>query len=78
MSGLENEISEGGIEIALVKGSEYKFCTCGHSKQLPLCDNTHREINEENGTSYKSFKVCPREDCKIKIYSTNWLSKKKK
>ena len=63
------------MRLTLKAGEKYSFCTCGHSKELPFCDNTHRQINEERGTSYKSLKVVPDEDVTIKVYSRNWENK---
>jgi CDGSH-type Zn-finger protein len=34
-----------------------KLCTCSKSKILPYCDDTHREFNEKEGTSFKSIKI---------------------
>ena len=58
--------------VMLKAGERYSFCTCGHSKKLPFCDNTHRQINEERGTSYKSLKVIHDKDVTIEVYSSNW------
>ena len=60
------------IKIDLKAGKGYKFCSCGHSKTLPYCDNTHREVNEEKGTGYKSVKLFPESDITLSVYSKNW------
>jgi CDGSH-type Zn-finger protein len=65
------------ITVELETGKKYSFCTCGHSARLPFCDNTHREINSEEGTCYKSIKICPREDVILEISSSNWVRKEK-
>ena len=70
---LEDKFPPGARTVELKAGKKYSFCSCGHSNNLPFCDNTHRKINEERGTNYKSFKVCVCNDTKILIYSSNWL-----
>ena len=44
-------------KIKIHKGRKYSICSCGLSKQLPFCDNEHREYNALNGTDYKSIKL---------------------
>ena len=51
---------------------KYSVCTCGKSDTLPYCDNSHRILNKENGTNYKSFKVFPEEDTTIWVSSSTW------
>ncbi len=76
INGLEDKLPKG-VEMKLEKDRRYSFCTCGQSKQIPLCDNSHRRVNEENKTSYKPFKICPREDCKVDVYCSNWPANNK-
>ncbi|MEK6953357.1 MAG: CDGSH iron-sulfur domain-containing protein [Nanoarchaeota archaeon] len=71
-------ISEGAIKVDLKTGRKYSFCTCGHSKKIPYCDESHKKINEEKGTSYKSFKIIPEQDCTLCISSSNWPDQKNK
>lgn len=59
-------------KIKLEAGKKYSFCTCGKSKCLPFCDDEHKKLNEEEGTSYKSLKIIPKEDTEIEISSSNW------
>lgn len=59
-------------ELQLKAGKKYSFCTCGKSKVLPLCDNAHRAWNEKEKTDYKSLKVFPETDVKIKVSSATW------
>ena len=59
-------------KVVLKAGQKFSVCTCGHSKALPLCDETHREVNEEKGTSYKSLKIWPQEDITLDLFSKNW------
>ena len=66
------EKPDNAIKIDLKAGKGYKFCSCGHSKTLPYCDNTHREVNEEKGTGYKSVKLFPESDITLSVYSKNW------
>jgi len=56
----------------LHKGKKYSICSCGLSKDLPFCDNEHREFNERNGTDYKSVKITPQETVEIELNSSNW------
>jgi len=53
-------------------GKKYKICTCGFSKIIPICDDTHKEINAEKNTSYKSLKIIPDKDVSLQISSSNW------
>jgi CDGSH-type Zn-finger protein len=45
---------DGPVEINLIPGREYKWCTCGLSKEQPFCDN-----RSHIGTKHspKQFKV---------------------
>ena len=63
------------MKIKLLKDKRYSFCSCGLSKSLPLCDNEHREFNQNNNCSYKSVKIILEDDCEIEILCSNWLEK---
>ena len=74
MSG-ENDLetrADKGMRIECKAGEKYSFCTCGASGNLPFCDNTHRDVNADSGTNYKSLKVVPEKDCVIYVNSSNW------
>ena len=60
--------------IVLKPGTKASLCSCGQSKTIPYCDHSHREVNEKNGTSYKSFKVknSTDKDIELKVNSGNW------
>ena len=60
------------MEIKLYAGRRYSLCSCGLSKDLPYCDNAHREYNSKNNTNYKSVKVAPESDTVIDIISSTW------
>ena len=66
------EIPESAIKVKLKAGKKYALCSCGNSKTMPYCDNTHRDVNEKKGTSYKSFKIYPETDISVHVYSANW------
>lgn len=59
-------------QLQLKAGKKYSFCSCGKSQSLPYCDNAHQEWNEKENTNYKSLKVFPETDVKIKVYSATW------
>jgi CDGSH-type Zn-finger protein len=63
-------------EIVLEPGEKYSICTCGKSKVLPFCDNTHRELNEKTNCNYKSLKITPKEKVTITLSSSNWEENK--
>ena len=60
------------MDIKLKRGKRYSICSCGLSKSLPYCDNTHREFNAENDTEYKSVKIIPDNDVVIQVTSNRW------
>ena len=60
------------VIIKLKKNSKCSLCSCGMSKKIPYCDNSHREYNSNNNTSYKSVKVFLLDEDKIKITCSNW------
>ncbi|MDP6642128.1 MAG: CDGSH iron-sulfur domain-containing protein [Candidatus Nanoarchaeia archaeon] len=62
-------------EITLEAEKKYSICTCGKSKVIPFCDNTHRELNEKTGCSYKSLKITPKKKIIITLSSSNWEDK---
>jgi CDGSH-type Zn-finger protein len=72
---MRDEVPEGFVKIELEKGKTYSFCTCGYSRIIPLCDGSHREVNEKEGTCYKSLKVTPENDNLVWVKSGNWEKK---
>ena len=62
------------MDIKLKAGKKYSICSCGLSKSLPFCDNTHREYNSAHKTEYKSLKITPEKDIVIKVSSSRWES----
>jgi len=62
-------------KIKIHKGKKYSICSCGLSKQLPFCDNEHREYNALNGTDYKSIKLITEETTIINLKSSKWTKK---
>ena len=59
-------------KIKLHKGEKYSICSCGMSKSLPFCDNTHRTYNEKNQTNYKSVKIIAKDTVMIDVNSSTW------
>ena len=59
-------------KLIIKKGETCKICTCGKSKKMPICDNTHRILNEESGSNFKSLKITPKEDTTFNVTSSTW------
>ena len=59
-------------KILTKKDKQYSICSCGLSKKLPYCDNTHRKVNKEKGTCYKSIKIKLNKDNILNIRCSNW------
>ena len=70
------EKTEGVGKVVLKAGQKCSVCTCGSSKNLPYCDGSHRTVNGEKGTSYKSLKIWPQEDIVLELFSKNWKMEK--
>ena len=62
------------MDIKLKANKKYSISSCGLSKSLPFCDNTHREFNAANNVEYKSVKITPEKDTIIKVTSSRWES----
>lgn len=59
-------------KISIKKGETCKICTCGKSKVMPICDDTHRSLNEQTGSNFKSLKITPNEDTTLDLNSSTW------
>ena len=59
-------------KVKLHKGRKYSICSCGVSKALPFCDNSHRSFNENNGANYKSIKIVAETTTEVELASANW------
>lgn len=66
---------ENTKKINLKKNVVYKLCTCGFSKIIPLCDESHKLINEKTGSNFKSLKIIPEIDINLDVSSKNWIEK---
>lgn len=40
------------MAIQVIKGNQYKWCTCGYSKSMPTCDNAHREFSDKKSLKF--------------------------
>lgn len=48
-----------------LKPGRYSWCTCGHSKDQPFCDNSHRAI--EDGPAWRSYKFAVLEETSVTL-----------
>ena len=59
--------------IDLRVGESCSICTCGRSKSLPLCDNSHRQIEGNDGDEkLRSMKITPSGDITLVLESGNY------
>ena len=49
------ELHEKAVRVDLKAGKKYAICSCGHSKIMPYCDHSHRDINEEKGIEQEAL-----------------------
>eukprot|EP00906_Rhabdomonas_costata_P030467 RCo043062 len=42
-------------KVTVEKGKTYYLCSCGHSKNQPFCDGSHKEVNKAEGVEFKSI-----------------------
>ena len=61
-------------KIFIKKDESISICSCGQSKNIPYCDNSHKDFNEKNKTSYKSVKIISHNDNEVEIFSSNWVN----
>jgi len=40
------------LEILVEEGIKYSWCSCGFSKNMPLCDNAHREFSDKKSVKF--------------------------
>ncbi len=40
------------LSINVVKGERYKWCSCGFSQTMPLCDHSHREKSTKKSVKF--------------------------
>lgn len=57
-------------EAELEAGKTYFWCACGHSKEQPFCDGTHKEVNfsltDAIATGkYKPIRISPEASEKV-------------
>ena len=71
---MDSKTGQEQMEIKLKACKKYKIRSCGLSKTLPFCDNTHREHNAFHNTEYKSVKITPDKDTVIQVISSRWKS----
>ncbi|MEK6903588.1 MAG: CDGSH iron-sulfur domain-containing protein, partial [Nanoarchaeota archaeon] len=69
---LAEEIPLEARTITLEGKKKYSFCTCGKSKKIPYCDESHKFCNEQQGTQYASLKIWPQEKTTVTLSSKNW------
>lgn len=48
--------TNGPLPVNVEAGTQYSWCQCGLSREMPLCDHSHR-----NGSDKKSFKFVAEE-----------------
>ena len=51
---------------------KYSICSCGISKIMPICDNSHRNYNDKNHTKFKSIKIIANCDTILNLTSSSW------
>ena len=40
------------LPIKVEAGEKYSWCSCGYSKTMPLCDNSHREYSTKKSVKF--------------------------
>jgi len=62
------------VKITIPAESKKSICTCGKSEVIPFCDGSHRELNEKEGSRYKSLKITnpSKKEIEVDVDSSNW------
>ncbi len=64
---------EKTFELKLEAGKSYKICTCGNSRIMPLCDNSHRNLsNYKDNPSLRSLKICSNVEVILTLECENY------
>ena len=59
-------------QIKAKKNILYSICTCGLSKKIPFCDNTHRQIKNISDIEFKSVKISCSKDNILSLKCKTW------
>ncbi|MFW6230964.1 MAG: CDGSH iron-sulfur domain-containing protein [Nanoarchaeota archaeon] len=55
------------MKVDLKKGERTSICTCGKSGSLPICDGTHKAME-----NVRPLRITPDEDATLEIDSLNY------
>ena len=73
MGNVEDKADEQPYVVELKPGNQYKICTCGASKRMPFCDDSHRDLPRKNTTkTLRSIKIIPSRYVALVINSDNY------
>ncbi len=72
---METENQAEAKRILVKAGQKCSLCTCGTSKALPYCDDSHKKLNDETGSSFRPVKVWPEKDVELKVWCGKWEKK---
>lgn len=59
-------------KITLEKNKGTYVCTCGTSKTIPICDGSHKTINEKEGKDFHPIMVKSNNDSDLMVDCKTW------